>query len=94
MPDGGTLLLTAAAEVILDKAHPVGPARGSYLRLSVSDTGTGMSAAMLARVSEPFFTMKPLSRGTGLGLAMARGFAHQPGGGFAIESASLGSVQD
>ena len=88
MPDGGTLLLAAAPEAVLDaKAHPAGLAPGGYLRLSVADTGTGMDAATLARASEPFFTTKPHGQGTGLGLAMARGFAHQSGGGFAIESA-------
>jgi CheY-like chemotaxis protein len=46
-----------------------------------------MSAATLARACEPFFTTKPPGQGTGLGLAMARGFAHQSGGGLAIESA-------
>ncbi len=86
MPDGGTLLLVATSEAVLDKAHPVGLAPGGYLRLSVSDTGTGMAAATLARASEPFFTTKPLGQGTGLGLAMARGFAHQSGGAMAIES--------
>ena len=88
MPEGGTLLLAAAPEAVLDaKAHPAGLAPGGYLRLSVADTGTGMSAATLARASEPFFTTKPHGQGTGLGLAMARGFAHQSGGGFQIESA-------
>ena len=86
MPDGGTLLLVATSEAVLDKAHPAGLAPGGYLRLSVSDTGTGMAAATLARASEPFFTTKPLGQGTGLGLAMARGFAHQSGGAMAIES--------
>ena len=89
MPEGGTLLLAAAPEAVLDgKAHPAGLAPGGYLRLSVSDTGTGTTAATLARASEPFFTTKPIGQGTGLGLAMARGFAHQSGGGFVIESAS------
>ncbi len=87
MPDGGTLLLVAASEAVLDKAYPAGLAPGGYLRLSISDTGTGMTAATLARASEPFFTTKPLGQGTGLGLAMARGFAHQSGGAIAIESA-------
>ena len=87
MPDGGSLDLAAAAELVVDKGHPAGLASGGYLRLSVTDTGTGMSAATLARACEPFFTTKPLGKGTGLGLAMARGFAHQSGGGFAIESA-------
>lgn len=88
MPEGGTLCLAAAVEAVPDAtAHPAGLAPGRYLRLSVSDTGTGMSAATLARASEPFFTTKPVGQGTGLGLAMARGFAHQSGGGFAIDSA-------
>ena len=87
MPDGGTLILAAAAEAVVDAtAHPAGLAPGGYLRRSVSDTGTGRGAAPLARASEPFFTTKPLGQGTGLGLAMARGFAHQSGGGFVIES--------
>jgi signal transduction histidine kinase/ActR/RegA family two-component response regulator len=87
MPDGGTLLLAATAEAVLEKAHAADLAPGEYLRLSVTDTGTGMSAATLERVSEPFFTTKPIGQGTGLGLAMARGFARQSGGGFKIESA-------
>ncbi len=88
MPDGGTLTLTAVVETVLDAAaHPADLACGGYLRLSVTDTGGGMSSATLARASEPFFTTKPLGRGTGLGLAMARGFAQHSGGGFTIQSA-------
>jgi signal transduction histidine kinase len=52
----------------------------------VRDTGTGMDAATLARVTEPFFTTKPQGQGTGLGLAMARGFAEQSGGALQLES--------
>ncbi|TCZ53887.1 ATP-binding protein [Roseicella aquatilis] len=62
-------------------------APGEYLRLSVTDDGSGMTPAVLARVTEPFFTTKPKGKGTGLGLAMARGFAEQSGGALAIESA-------
>ncbi len=88
MPDGGTLTLAAAVETVGDAAaHAADLVPGRYVRLSVSDTGGGMSVATLARASEPFFTTKPLGQGTGLGLAMARGFAQHSGGGFVIESA-------
>jgi PAS domain S-box-containing protein len=66
--------------------HPAALKAGAYLRLSVSDTGVGMDQATLARAAEPFFTTKPLGKGTGLGLAMARGFAEQSGGALSIES--------
>jgi PAS domain S-box-containing protein len=67
-------------------ALPPGLRPGRYLRLSIADTGTGMSAEVLARASEPFFTTKPVGKGTGLGLAMARGFAEQSGGTLWIDS--------
>jgi PAS domain S-box-containing protein len=67
-------------------AHPATLKPGTYLRLSVADTGVGMDQATLARAAEPFFTTKPLGKGTGLGLAMARGFAEQSGGALSIES--------
>jgi hypothetical protein len=86
MVDGGTLLLAAAPEAVLDSTHPARLAPGRYVRLTVSNMGTGMDAGTLARASEPFFTTKPRGQGTGLGLAMARGFAHQSFGGFAIDS--------
>ena len=60
---------------------------GAYLRLSVRDTGAGMSPEVLARATEPFFTTKTNGQGTGLGLATARGFVEQSGGGMRIESA-------
>lgn len=85
---GGTLTLSARPlEVREPVAHAVGLAPGTYVRLDVTDTGTGMDKATLARASEPFFTTKPAGQGTGLGLAMARGFAEQSGGGFEIASA-------
>ena len=90
MDGAGTLLLAAEAETLREDdgvGRPVGLKPGSYVRLSVSDTGAGMDAATLARASEPFFTTKPAGQGTGLGLAMARGFAEQSGGGLQIESA-------
>jgi PAS domain S-box-containing protein len=86
----GALTLAAATEIVRpDQAskHGGGLKVGRYVRLSVSDTGAGMDATTLARASEPFFTTKPIGQGTGLGLAMARGFAEQSGGGIHIASA-------
>lgn len=54
----------------------------------MTDSGSGMDAATLARALEPFFTTKGSGRGTGLGLPMAKGFAEQSGGGLRIESAA------
>ncbi|WP_135467074.1 response regulator [Crenalkalicoccus roseus] len=90
MPRGGTLTLTVAAEEIAGAEAgqvPPGLAPGAYLRIMVSDTGEGMAPEVLARAAEPFFTTKPQGKGTGLGLAMAKGFAEQSGGALALESA-------
>ncbi|HEX5328175.1 MAG TPA: PAS domain-containing protein [Acetobacteraceae bacterium] len=87
MPAGGTLrLLASRAAVPAGLPHPLGLAAGGYVALIVSDTGLGMDPATLARASEPFFTTKPRGEGTGLGLAMARGFAEQSGGALRIDS--------
>ena len=85
MPHGGVLTLEAAGE-LAGPGHPAELAPGRYVRFSVTDTGAGMDAATLARVTEPFFTTKPVGKGTGLGLSMAKGFAEQSGGRFAIAS--------
>ena len=88
MPEGGTLTLSAAAlHVAEGQAHPAGLAPGRYVRLDVTDSGAGMDAATQARVTEPFFTTKPPGQGTGLGLAMVKGFADQSGGALEITSA-------
>ena len=88
MPRGGTFAVAAAVEAVAAGAapHPAGLRPGRYVRLSAADTGTGMDAETLARAAEPFFTTKPEGKGTGLGLAMAREFAEQAGGGFALAS--------
>lgn len=88
MPEGGTLTISATREEVPDASpHRAGLAPGLYIRLSVTDTGKGMDAVTLARAGEPFFTTKPRSQGTGLGLAMTRSVAEQSGGSLLIDSA-------
>ncbi len=87
MPDGGLLTLAAGTEVVPPESdHSAVLSPGTYVWLSVRDTGTGMERSALARAAEPFFTTKGVGKGTGLGLSMVKGFVEQSGGGFAIES--------
>lgn len=86
MPDGGTLTITAQAETSAS-AEALGLPPDSYVRLTVADTGEGMTPETLARAIEPFFTTKGQGRGTGLGLSMVHGLAAQSGGMFSLDSA-------
>ena len=91
MPDGGSVALETS-DVVVDEAMarthvPMPP--GEYVRLSVRDTGQGMSADTQARIFEPFFTTKAAGKGTGLGLSMVYGTMKQIGG-FIFVSSALG----
>lgn len=86
MPNGGRLEL-ALDEVEVDAEQTEGAAPGRYVRLSVTDTGTGMSPEVMANIFEPFFTTKPRGKGTGLGLAMVFGAIKQHGGFIRVRSA-------
>jgi signal transduction histidine kinase len=81
MPDGGRLTIETANKWLDERAakeRDLPP--GQYVSLCVTDTGTGMTPAVMEHVFEPFFTTKPLGQGTGLGLSMIYGFARQSGG--------------
>ena len=87
MAVGGCLTIETA-NVTLSQApsRPEEPAPGEYVMLAVSDTGTGISPEVLARVFEPFFTTKAVDKGSGLGLAQVYGFVKQSGGGVRIDT--------
>ncbi|MFN3943459.1 MAG: PAS domain-containing protein [Allosphingosinicella sp.] len=85
MPDGGTLTI-ATALVREENSAELEP--DDYVRITVADTGEGMAPDVLARAMEPFFSTKPLGKGTGLGLAQVYGIARQAGGTARIESAA------
>jgi len=81
-PRGGRIAIATAP---LDDEAGSGRPRG--VRLTVSDTGAGMSEETMARAFEPFFTTKPEGHGTGLGLATVYGVVSQAGGQVSVQSA-------
>jgi two-component system cell cycle sensor histidine kinase/response regulator CckA len=88
MPQGGRILLETA-NVELDEAFAAlhaGSRTGSHAMLSVTDTGTGISAEAKAHLFEPFFTTKEKGKGTGLGLSTVHGIIRQSGGSIDVSS--------
>lgn len=86
MTGPGRLWLTTVNEDLTQARPNSEMAPGSYVRISVRDSGSGMPPHVLERVFEPFFTTKGPGAGTGLGLSMAYGFVRQSGGHIEIES--------
>ncbi|HEX8481520.1 MAG TPA: PAS domain-containing protein [Allosphingosinicella sp.] len=83
MPEGGTLTIsTDRVELAAEPDHEA----GQFVRIAIADTGHGMPPDVLARATEPFYSTKPLGKGTGLGLAQVYGIAQQAGGTLRIES--------
>ncbi len=85
MPDGGTLTIATANHVRSAEAPGVGKG-GDYVQIAIIDEGRGMTPEVAAKAIEPFFTTKPLGRGTGLGLSQVYGFVRQSGGDFNIRT--------
>ncbi len=88
MPGGGRLTIDTG-NVVVDDAYAASRPElkpGRYARLRVSDTGSGMTREVLARVFEPFYTTKPTAEGTGLGLATIYGIVTRAGGSAQIYS--------
>ena len=86
MANGGNLLIETENVIIDNDAAREELPPGSYVRLSVSDAGSGMPPEVLARAFEPFFTTKEPGKGTGLGLSSIYGFVKQSGGHITIDS--------
>ncbi|HYI49695.1 MAG TPA: response regulator [Allosphingosinicella sp.] len=83
MPDGGILTISTG---IISEPDGLDLDAGDYVCVAVADSGQGMTAEVAARATEPFFSTKPLGKGTGLGLAQVYGIVRQAGGTMRIES--------
>jgi len=80
MPESGGRVSVETDNVTLDAGLGVGVAPGRYVRVTVNDTGRGMSPEVAERAFEPFYTTKEVGKGSGLGLSQVYGFVKQSGG--------------
>jgi PAS domain S-box-containing protein len=87
LSDQGGRILVEASRASLAPVNDYGLQAGDYVRLAVSDQGSGMDEETLQRATEPFYTTKGVGKGTGLGLSMVHGLAEQSGGRLKIRSA-------
>ena len=88
MPNGGTLRISTSM-VSLSKDECLQKPQfktGSYVQLTIEDNGTGIPADILHKIYEPFFTTKPVGKGTGLGLAVVYGIVQRHGGQVTVSS--------
>ncbi|MET3665023.1 response regulator [Caulobacter sp. 1776] len=86
MDVGGSLLISTRNVVTGPPQAPEDPPAGSFVVVSVTDNGSGMTDEVLARAFEPFFTTKEVGKGSGLGLSQVFGLAKQSGGGVKIQT--------
>ena len=84
MPDGGRIAIATVNAAVGTQDFEAPP--GDYVRLTVADTGSGMTPEIVAQIYEPFFTTKPVGKGTGLGLSQVYGFVKQSGGHISVAS--------
>ncbi len=87
MPRGGSFRIQTVSETVSPaRARELEIQPGRYAVVQARDTGVGMSAGTMARIFDPYFTTKPVGRGTGLGLSMAYGIVRQSNGHIRVES--------
>jgi PAS domain S-box-containing protein len=86
MPNGGRILVATTGVVLDGKGEAPHVKPGAYVKVTVSDNGTGMAEDVIRQAVEPFFTTKEVGKGSGLGLSHVYGFVKQSGGDLLIDS--------